>query len=82
MGKKVVCEFEGCETRVAIDQFDESIWLPLFEASREHIGYCCPSHVQELRDGKHSERYVLTRAGADELIIELSEPGTQPNPSA
>jgi hypothetical protein len=71
MSRKVPCEFEGCAARVSIDDFDEAVWLPVFKASRQHLGYFCPAHVREVRDGLHPDRYVLTRTGPDELIIDL-----------
>jgi hypothetical protein len=70
MGKKVPCEFEGCASRVPIEDFDEEAWLPVFKMTREHMGFLCPRHVAELREGKHAERYILTRSGEDELIID------------
>ena len=70
MGKKVACEFEDCSERIVVDEFDESIWLPVFKVTREHVGYFCPAHVRELRQGLLTERYLLTFSGKDELIID------------
>lgn len=68
--KKVPCEFEGCVERVPLDDFDESIWLPVFKITRQHLGFFCPRHVREVREGLHAERYLLTWSDADELIID------------
>jgi hypothetical protein len=76
--RKVPCEFEGCAERIEIDRFDESIWLPVFKLTRQHLGFFCPRHVREVREGLHQSRYLLTWAGADELIIDrkpLPPPG-------
>jgi hypothetical protein len=70
--RRVPCEFEGCPERAPIEDFDESAWLPVFKLTREHMGFFCPAHVAELRQGKHARHYVLTRAGQDELVIDLT----------
>lgn len=70
MSKKVPCDFDGCASRVNVEDFDETLWLPVFKMSREHMGFLCPAHVKELRDGLHAERYILTRSGGDELVID------------
>ncbi len=68
--KKVPCEFEGCNARVPLDDFDEATWLPVFKATRQHMGFLCPRHVRELREGQHQTRYLLTWSGEDELVID------------
>ncbi len=79
MEKKVACEFEGCEARIEVENFDEAVWLPVFKATREHVGFFCPRHVREIRDGLHAGRYLLSRTeDGDELIIDrepLPPPG-------
>ena len=70
MGKKVACSFDACPARIPIEDFDEDMWLPVFKATREHWGFLCPDHVQAIRDGKFSDRYLLSHAGSDELIID------------
>jgi len=72
MGKKVPCEFEGCPERIPVEDFDESVWLPVFKLTREHMGFFCPKHVRALREGSLGERYFLTRAGEDEFVIDRS----------
>lgn len=69
--KKVPCEFEGCDARIPIEDFDEEIWLPVFKASRHHMGFFCPGHVAQVRAGELKERYILTQTDQDELIIDL-----------
>jgi len=69
--KKVPCEFEGCDARVPFDLFDEAVWLPVFKATRHHLGFFCERHVRELRAGMHKDRYILTFSGPDELIIDM-----------
>lgn len=73
MGKKVACEFEACESRVPVEDFDETAWLPVFKASRQHLGFFCPRHVAEAREGRHETRYLVTRDvdGIDEFVIDL-----------
>ena len=70
MSKQVPCDFDGCAARVAIEDFDEAAWLPVFKMTREHMGFLCPAHVEALRNGLHAERYILTHSGPDELVID------------
>ena len=67
---QVGCAFGTCPARTTIEEFDEAVWLPVFKLTREHLGFFCPRHVAEVRAGEHDERYLLTRAGPDELIID------------
>ncbi|MBI3735051.1 hypothetical protein HY256_00870, partial [Candidatus Sumerlaeota bacterium] len=53
--KKVPCEFEGCAERVPLREFDEAVWLPVFKITREHIGFFCPAHVRQIREGLYQE---------------------------
>lgn len=69
--KKVPCEFEGCPERIPFNRFDESIHLPVFKATREHMGFFCERHVAELRAGRLGKRYILSRSGPDEIIIDM-----------
>jgi hypothetical protein len=64
---------EDCPSRIEIDDFDETRWLPVFKVSREHLGFFCPLHVQEIRDGSHAEKYVISTSGPDELIIQRGQ---------
>lgn len=72
MEKQVACEFENCEARVTLSRFDEAVWLPVFKATREQIGFFCPAHVAEVRAERHPKKYVLSWSGPDELIIDLT----------
>lgn len=82
MAKKVPCEFEACAARVEIDQFDESVWLPIFKATREHIGFMCPEHAGQIRAERHAKRYLLSWSGPDELIIDLKPLEAEPKNGA
>lgn len=75
MSKKVPCVFEECDSRIPVEDFDEDTWLPVFKASREHMGFFCERHVGELRGGRLGKRYVLTRGEGSELIIDLDPLG-------
>jgi len=68
--KEVPCEFAGCTARVSLSRFDESVWLPVFKSTREHLGYFCPRHVEFVRAKQMEARYLLSRAGPDEIIID------------
>lgn len=70
MGKKVPCIYDDCSVRIPIELFDEDVWLPVFKSTREHVGYFCADHVQSLRGGLLPDRYLLTRAGNSEIIID------------
>lgn len=81
MGWKVPCEFEDCPVRVPLEDFEEGVWLPVFKATREHMGFLCPDHVRDLREGRLGSRWILTRSGTDELIIDM-EPLPPPERTA
>lgn len=70
MGKRVPCAREDCSGRIPIEVFDESIHLPVFKATREHMGFLCPECVESLRAGTLGERWLLTRSDRDELVVD------------
>lgn len=82
MSKKVPCIFGECAQRIHVEDFDETVWLPVFKATREHMGFFCPLHVGELRAGRHSDRYILSQSDQDELIIDRKPIGEEESEAA
>jgi hypothetical protein len=74
MIQQVPCEFEGCASRVHLNAFDESVWLPVFKSTRQHLGFFCPDHVRQLREGRLGPRYLLSRVESGEEIVIDREP--------